>query len=602
MRTLLIVNRGEIACRIVRTARAMGIATVAVYTAPDAGALHVRSADSALEIPSYLSIPDLIGAARRAGADAVHPGYGFLSENPEFAQACRDAGLIFVGPSPAAIRAMGSKRLAKRRVADAGVPVLPGYDGEDQSEATLLREAERIGLPLMVKASAGGGGKGLRLVTEAADLPAALARARAEAESAFGDGELILERALAAPRHVEVQVFGDAHGNILHLGERDCSVQRRHQKVIEEAPSPAVGAELRGAMGAAAVAAARSVDYVGAGTVEFLLNADGGFYFMEMNTRLQVEHPVTEAVTGLDLVEWQLRVARGERLPLAQDEVTLEGHAIEARLYAEAPYDDFLPQAGRLLAWRPPPGVRIDHGLHEGAEVTPHFDPMLAKLIAHGTTRDEARQRLARALEALRVHGVVTNRAFLKRIVEHPAFSAGEATTAFLAETRFERPNPPPEAKAAAAMALARPGWWSHGDPRVPIRLEGEAMRVGREDVEISGERIVPAAAEVTVEGDAAWLDHEGETWRFVETPLGAAAARRDAPDTLIAPMPGLIVELAVAMGDRVEKGQKLLVMEAMKMQLELKAPGPGIVAELAVKAGDQVAARTLLVRLELDA
>ncbi|MDP6876477.1 MAG: biotin carboxylase N-terminal domain-containing protein, partial [Alphaproteobacteria bacterium] len=386
---VLIANRGEIACRIMRTAHTMGYRTVAVYSEADGDAPHVGMADQAVCIgpapvaESYLNVPAILDAAARTGADAVHPGYGFLAENGDFARACTDAGLTFIGPSAEAIDLMGNKRLSKLRMMEAEVPCVPGYSGAEQDDGVLVAEGETIGFPLMVKAASGGGGRGMRLVESADDLPGAISGARSEAENAFGSGELILEKAVIEPRHVEIQVFADGHGNCVHLGERDCSIQRRHQKVVEEAPSPAVDGDLRAAMGAAAVAAARAIDYRGAGTVEFLLGADGGFYFLEMNTRLQVEHPVTEMITGLDLVAWQLDVAAGEALPLTQDEIKFAGHAIEVRLYAEDPYADFLPQTGTVVAWRPSAQVRVDTGIVEGQEISPFYDPMVAKVIAH---------------------------------------------------------------------------------------------------------------------------------------------------------------------------------------------------------------------------
>jgi geranyl-CoA carboxylase alpha subunit len=456
---VLIANRGEIACRVIRSCRARGLRTVAVVSEADRHALHARLADEAYEIggapprESYLNIERLIAAARATGAQAVHPGYGFLSENADFAEACAQAGLVFIGPPPAAIRLMGNKAEAKRRMREAGVPCIPGYDGTDQSDATLMREAEKIGLPLMIKAAAGGGGRGMRRVDDLAALPAALASARSEALSAFGSGELILEYALTAPRHVEVQVFADAQGNVIHLGERDCSIQRRHQKVIEEAPSPAVTPELRARMGEAAVRAARAIGYVGAGTIEFLL-AEGDFVFMEMNTRLQVEHPVTELVTGLDLVDLQLRVAAGEPLPLSQADVQLNGHAIEARLYAENPDAGFLPQTGTLLRWQPPAGVRVDAGVDTGTEITSHYDPLLAKIIAHGATRDAARQKLVAALRETTALGVTTNKAFLIGCLEHPEFFAGRATTDFIAAHFAPQADADPRSEVLAAAAL----------------------------------------------------------------------------------------------------------------------------------------------------
>ena len=469
---ILIANRGEIACRIVRTAKALGYRTVAVFSDADAGALHVRQADEAVRIgapparDSYLNVTALLAAAKLAGADAVHPGYGFLSENAAFAEACAGAGLIFIGPPAAAIHVMGNKSRAKKLMAAAGIPCVPGYGGADQSDATMLAEGQRIGFPLMVKAAAGGGGRGMRFVASPDELADALTRARWEAASTFGFDELILERAITEARHIEFQIFADRLGNVIHLGERDCSVQRRHQKVIEETPSPAVSADLRTTMGEAAVAAARAIDYVGAGTVEFLLDRSGKFYFLEMNTRLQVEHPVTEAVTGLDLVAWQLRVAAGEKLPLEQHQVRPDGHAIEARLYAEDPHSNFLPQSGTLIAWRPASGegVRIDHGLTSGAGVGPFYDPMLAKVIAHGASREEVRRRLIAALEDTVALGLVTNRSFLIAVLRHPAFAAGEATTDFINRyfaagsdaMRGAEPDNPTLALAAVLLFEAR--------------------------------------------------------------------------------------------------------------------------------------------------
>ncbi|HEY0137362.1 MAG TPA: acetyl-CoA carboxylase biotin carboxylase subunit, partial [Nannocystis sp.] len=441
--TILIANRGEIACRIIRSAHALGYRCVAVYSQADADAPHVGLADRAVMIgpppvrESYLNVERLLAAAVAAGADAVHPGYGFLSENAAFAQACLDAGLVFIGPSPAAIDAMGNKAAAKRAMIAAGVPCIPGFQDssdEAQQDDHLHAEALKVGFPLLIKAAAGGGGRGMRKVTAESELTAAIRSARSEAASAFGSGELIVERAIVDGRHVEIQVFGDTHGNVIHLGERDCSVQRRHQKVVEESPSPAVDAALRERMGAAAVAAARTIDYVGAGTVEFMLDASGEFYFLEMNTRLQVEHPVTESVTGLDLVELQLRVAAGEPLPLTQEQVQLTGHAIEVRLYAEDPHAGYLPQSGPVHAWQPASGagVRIDHGIRAGQQISPYYDPMLAKVIAYGRNRDEARRRLVRALEQTVLLGVVHNKQFLADVIAHPVFAAGGATTRFL--------------------------------------------------------------------------------------------------------------------------------------------------------------------------
>ncbi|HEX5650833.1 MAG TPA: biotin carboxylase N-terminal domain-containing protein, partial [Steroidobacteraceae bacterium] len=435
---VLVANRGEIVVRIARTARRLGIATVAIHSDADRDAPHVRACDDALGIggfaatESYLRIDRILEAAHIAHADAIHPGYGFLAENPEFAAAVEAAGLTFIGPPPAAIAAMGDKARARRRMAAAGIRVLPGYDGEAQDEATLRQHAARVGFPVMVKAAAGGGGRGMRLVHAEPELAAALRAATSEARKAFGDGRLILERALVEPRHVEIQVLADRHGHVIHLGERDCSVQRRFQKVVEEAPSPAVDAALRERMGAAAVAVARAIGYFGAGTVEFLLDRDGTYYFMEMNTRLQVEHPVTECITGLDLVELQFRVARGEPLPLQQDDVTLRGHAIEVRLCAESPADDFMPGSGPVVDWHVPPGVRCDHALAPGSTVTAWYDSMVAKLIAHAPTRAECVERLADALDHTVLLGLPSNRAFLARVLRHEAFVTGrDVSTAF---------------------------------------------------------------------------------------------------------------------------------------------------------------------------
>jgi geranyl-CoA carboxylase alpha subunit len=650
-RTILVANRGEIACRIMRTARDMGYRTAAVYSEADADALHVRSADIAacIGLPeareSYLNIAAIIAAARRMGADAVHPGYGFLSENAEFAQACRHADLVFIGPSPAAIAAMGNKAAAKRRMLEAGVPCVPGYQGADQSDAVLTREAERIGFSLMVKAAAGGGGRGMRLVADRKGLAAALSGARAEAENAFGSGELILEKAVVDGRHVEIQVLADTHGNVIHLGERDCSVQRRHQKVLEEAPSPAVNAELRARMGAAAVAAAKAIGYSNAGTVEFLLAADGAFYFLEMNTRLQVEHPVTEMVTGLDLVALQIRIAAGDKLPVAQDDSPIFGHAIEARLYAEAPHKGFLPQPGRLAAWCPPCGLglRVDHGLNPSQAITPFYDPMLAKIIASGATREEARRRLVQALEQTVALGTGTNRAFLIQALNHPEFIAGKATTQFIPKY-FAKVAAP--ATDAAALALAAvlwfeasadqhghdPGaaWSSSGAIAWPLKLEtgGKAvlsavtvMGPGRRyRVEASG-----SAVEIAIVGTeygevryAADGQERTADYVFARDSLHLRCGALDltvretlyAPragvgggaglDTEVrAPMNGKVVAVLVKEGEAVAKGQRVVIVEAMKMQHEMTAGTSGTVVHVAVKPGDQVATRQLLAELK---
>jgi geranyl-CoA carboxylase alpha subunit len=610
--TVLVANRGEIAWRVMRTARAMGYRTVAVHSDADRDAPHVAFADRAERIgpppagESYLSIDRILEAAHRSGADAIHPGYGFLSENAEFAAACEKAGLAFIGPPPAAIAAMGNKAAAKRRMIEAGVPCVPGYQGADQSDANLVAEARRIGLPVMVKAAAGGGGRGMRLVTEDGELLEAIRTARTEAESAFGSGELILEKAVVDARHVEIQVFADAHGTVLHLGERDCSVQRRHQKVIEEAPSPAVNRDLRESMGAAAVAAARTIGYRGAGTVEFLLGADGAFYFLEMNTRLQVEHPVTEAITGLDLVEWQLRVARGEALPITQEQVRLRGHAIEVRLYAEDAYAGFLPQTGRIDAWRPAtgPGVRIDHGMKDGLAISPFYDPMIAKVIASGASREEARRRLIGALRDTVVLGPTTNRHFLIRVLEHPEFAAGKATTAFLGTHSFAAPDLTDAHWQTAASLL-----WQHSAARHPADLRGWRnsnpeptpfrLAVGDTERALALGEASAAALPHIVDGSDIVVDFDGFTVRFEDrTYLPPASATAGSDGTLRAPMDGRIVAIKVAAGDRVVRGQTLVVLEAMKIQHQLKAALDASVESIAVQEGQQVANRTVLVTM----
>jgi geranyl-CoA carboxylase alpha subunit len=645
---ILVANRGEIAARVMRTARALGYRTVAVYSEADRLMPHVAAADQAVPIgpapaaDSYLAIDKIIAAARRAGADAIHPGYGFLSENAAFAQACADAGITFIGPPPEAIRLMGNKAAAKRRMIAAGLPCVPGYEGEEQGDAALTRQAAAVGFPIMVKAAAGGGGKGMRLVREPALLAEALRAARSEAQKAFGADELILEQAVSEPRHVEIQIFADRRGNTIHLFERDCSIQRRHQKVIEEAPSPAMTSALRQAMGEAAVTAARSIDYVGAGTVEFLLAPDGRFYFLEMNTRLQVEHPVTEMITGLDLVAWQLRIAAGEALPLRQEEVALDGHAIEARLYAEDALGDFLPQAGTVLAWEPPSGagVRSDHAIAPGVAISPHYDPMMAKIIAYGASREEARHRLVAALEDTVALGLATNRRFLIDCLNHPAFAAGETSTGFI-ERHFPaasraRPAPGPRLLAlAAALISARGGkaggpplrhWRSSGTAGVPLLLRsgdaGIAMEVtgagerlcrvdwhdGSHEVElleIAGTRVrfladgLAETARFVWEGDTLHLDLGGATAAFADVLLTASgAAAASGAGAALAPMTGTIAAVRVKPGDAVRKGQCLVILEAMKMEHEIVAPHDGTVSAVLVAPGEQVATRKLLVEL----
>jgi geranyl-CoA carboxylase alpha subunit len=649
---ILIANRGEIACRIARTAKALGYRTVAVFSDADAGALHVRQADEAVGIgppaaqESYLNIDALLAAAKLAGADAVHPGYGFLSENAAFAEACSEAGLVFIGPPAAAIDAMGNKARAKALMEAAGVPCVPGSRGADQSDDALRAEGNRIGFPLMVKAAAGGGGRGMRLVAAAEDLAQALARSRSEAAGAFGSDELILERAIADARHIELQIFADRHGNVIHLGERDCSIQRRHQKVIEETPSPAVPGELREQMGAAAVAAARAIGYVGAGTVEFLLDGSQKFYFLEMNTRLQVEHPVTEAVTGLDLVAWQLRIAAGEKLPLTQQQVRFDGHAIEARLYAEDPSRNFLPQSGTLVDWRPASGegIRVDHGVISGLVVSPFYDPMLAKVIAHGGSREEARRRLAIALEDTVALGLNTNRGFLISVLRHPAFAAGDATTAFIeryfpaGSEALQSPKVDLRTVAVAAILLfeARESqtvrgqsWSSTGAPSWPLRLTaGDAhqqvivMVIGKDHylialgshmLEVSIEERQEGAVRFTASGmqqTARYVLHDGTVHLDInglvaairETTLEpSAASRRDASSRLVAPMNGAIISVAAKPGDIVARGQLIVVLEAMKMQHEITAERDGTIDKILVRPGDQVATRQVLVELKAE-
>jgi geranyl-CoA carboxylase alpha subunit len=613
---VLVANRGEIAWRVMRTAKAMGYRTVAVYSDADKDAPHVAFADQSERIgpppvgESYLSLSRILEAAKRSGADAVHPGYGFLSENEAFAAACEKAGLVFIGPPPAAIAAMGNKAAAKRRMIEAGVPCVPGYQGADQSDANLETEARKIGLPVMVKAAAGGGGRGMRLVEQDGDLLDAIRTARTEAESAFGSGEMILEKAVVDARHVEIQVFADHHGNVLHLGERDCSVQRRHQKVVEEGPSPAVDADLRNRMGAAAVAAARTIGYRGAGTVEFLLGADGAFYFLEMNTRLQVEHPVTEAITGLDLVEWQLRVARGEPLPLSQEQVRFAGHAIEVRLYAEDAYAGFLPQTGRIDVWRPAagPGVRIDHGMKDGLAISPFYDPMIAKVIASGATREEARLRLIKALRDTVVLGPTTNRHFLIRLLEHPEFAAGKATTAFLGKHEFAAPEVSDEHWKLAASLL-----WQQSAARYPANLRGWRnsnpeptpfrLAVGDKERTLAIADAQPASVPHVIDGNDIVVDLDAFTVRFQDrTYMPPASAAAGSDGKLRAPMDGRIVAIKVAAGDRVTKGQTLVVLEAMKIQHQLKAALDAEVESIAVQEGQQVSNRTVLVTMAGDA
>ncbi|MBA78415.1 MAG: 3-methylcrotonyl-CoA carboxylase [Tistrella sp.] len=653
--TILIANRGEIARRVIRTARRLGYRTVAVYSDADAGAAHVREADRAVRIgeaapaASYLRIDAIIAAAKAAGADAIHPGYGFLAENAGFAGACAEAGIVFIGPSPAAIIAMGDKAGAKRVMEAAGVPCVPGYQGEDQDEARLAAEAGRIGFPVMIKATAGGGGRGMRLVEREADFPAALKSARSEAQSAFGNPDVIVEKAILSPRHVEIQVIADRHGNVLHLGERDCSVQRRHQKVIEEAPSPAVDEDLRARMGETAVQAARAIGYEGAGTLEFLLDAQGRYYFMEMNTRLQVEHPVTEAVTGLDLVELQLIAAAGQPLPITQAQVQVRGHAIEVRLCAEDPAKGFMPQSGRFRAWAPTAALRVDHALGGDPEISPYYDSMIAKVIAHGASRADACRKLIHGLEDTVALGIATNQGFLAACLAHPVFAAGQATTAFIGAHGDEllARNALADRRAAAVAALLLHGIATDGRGvagrslahtlPVPVLLaiDGTATTVsiarsgpGSFTAEVDGATVALAPIELVPEADgiagALVVTIDGTTTRLrfardghvLHLHLDGRPVRIDdrsfepahrageaAGDGRIrAAMNGRVVAVLAAIGDEVEPGRPLVTLEAMKMEHVHKADLAGRITAITVGDGDQVGAGQVLVEIEAPA
>ncbi|WP_330901728.1 acetyl/propionyl/methylcrotonyl-CoA carboxylase subunit alpha [Ramlibacter monticola] len=619
MRRVLVANRGEIARRIFRTAHRLGLDTVAVYSEADRGALHVQEATEAhplggAAVDSYLRIDSLVEAARACGADAVHPGYGFLSENEEFARAVADVGLLWIGPSPEALRALGSKARAKELAHARGIPCLPGYQGPDQSDERLLAAARDLGYPLMVKASAGGGGRGMRLVTDAAQLPAALQLARSEAQAAFGDGELLLERALPHPRHVEVQVIADMHGRCLYLGERDCSVQRRHQKLIEESPSPSVDPALRERLGQQAVELARAAGYVGVGTVEFLLDEHGRSWLLEMNARLQVEHAVTEMVSGLDLVEWQLRIAGGERLPYRQEHLNLQGHAVEARLCAEDAA--FLPQAGRIQAFHAPPAgesrnggtrLRFEHALFEGLAVTPHYDSLLGKLIAHGPTREQAIARLLSALDALCVLGLPTNRRLLAACLRHPVFAAGEARIDFLEQhgDAMRRALAAEEFGAAptAALALLLPQGPAAALPSPftrPWRVRHHGDLLDLPVCEADG--VVPPPVHVALVRPGCWHLQHGAVDLFLEDascdpPAGAALAR--AADELRVPFNGKVVAVHARPGVAVRKGDTLVVVESMKLEHALGAARDGTVRSLHVHPGQQVAASQVLVTFE---
>jgi 3-methylcrotonyl-CoA carboxylase alpha subunit len=642
--TLLLANRGEIACRVMRTAKAMGIQTVAVHSAIDANARHVREADLAVNLggakpaESYLRIDALIAAAKASGAQAIHPGYGFLSENAGFARAIEAAGLIFLGPPASAIDAMGSKSAAKALMETAGVPLVPGYHGEAQDVETFRAASNAIGYPVLLKAAAGGGGKGMKVVEVESELAEALASAQREAQSSFGDSRMLVEKYVLKPRHVEIQVFADQHGNCLYLNERDCSIQRRHQKVVEEAPAPGLSAELRRAMGEAAVKAAQAIGYVGAGTVEFLLDERGDFFFMEMNTRLQVEHPVTELITGLDLVAWQIRVARGEALPITQEQVPLIGHAIEVRLYAEDPDNDFLPATGTLALYREAsagPGRRVDSGVSEGDEVSPFYDPMLGKLIAWGENREEARLRLLAMLKETCVGGVKTNLAFLTRVLAHPAFANAELDTGFI--PRHEAQLLPPvtelpaefwqlaaEAFVQSEAPLQRPDdchspWACNNGLRLglpaetdlhlscqgerqvirlrhastsTVQLQGEVLQVERD-----GLRQQHLAIR---RGDSLYLHYAGELRSIQRVdPIAEVEAGHQHHGGLTAPMNGSIVRVLVEAGQQVEAGTALVVLEAMKMEHSIRAPHAGTVKALYCSEGEMVSEGAVLVELD---
>ncbi|WP_010490032.1 acetyl/propionyl/methylcrotonyl-CoA carboxylase subunit alpha [Pseudomonas sp. S9] len=645
--TILVANRGEIACRVMQTARQLGLRTVAVHSSIDRDARHVREADVAVDLggakpgDSYLCIDAIIEAAKASGAQAIHPGYGFLSENADFARAIDKAGLIFLGPPASAIDAMGSKSAAKALMEQAGVPLVPGYHGAAQDVETFLNTAEVIGYPVLLKATAGGGGKGMKVVEHASEMADALASAQREAQSSFGDSRMLIEKYVLKPRHVEIQVFADQHGNCLYLNERDCSIQRRHQKVVEEAPAPGLSPALRQAMGEAAVKAAQAIGYVGAGTVEFLLDARGEFFFMEMNTRLQVEHPVTEAITGLDLVAWQIRTARGEPLPMSQDQVPLNGHAIEVRLYAEDPANDFLPSTGKLHIYREASageGRRIDSGVAEGDEVSPFYDPMLGKLIAWGANREEARLRMLAMLNDTHVAGVRTNLAFLKRVLGHPAFAAAELDTGFI--PRYQDvllPEPgtlPDEFWQVAAegfvqsqtprLAAEDPhspwaqlrGWRAglpgevdlhlvSGDQQQQVQLRNSApsqLRLCGDQLRV--ERNGVRTAHLLVRrGDSLFIEWEGELHKVDKLdPIAVAQHSHDHQGGLAAPMNGSIVRILAEPGARVEAGAALVVLEAMKMEHSIRAPHAGTVNALFCTEGEMVSEGTVLVEIALDA
>lgn len=639
--TVLVANRGEIACRVMRTAKALGLTSVAVHSDTDRDARHCREADQCVNLggskaaDSYLQIDKIIAAAKASGAQAIHPGYGFLSENAGFARAIEQAGLIFLGPPASAIDAMGSKSAAKALMEVAGVPLVPGYHGEAQDLQTFRAAAENIGYPVLLKATAGGGGKGMKVVDDESQLGEALASAQREALSSFGDARMLVEKYVLKPRHVEIQVFADQHGHCLYLNERDCSIQRRHQKVVEEAPAPGLSPELRRAMGESAVRAAQAIGYVGAGTVEFLLDARGDFFFMEMNTRLQVEHPVTEAITGLDLVAWQIRVARGEALPITQADVPLRGHAIEVRLYAEDPSHDFLPQTGRLAVYRESAegaGRRVDSGVSEGDEVSPFYDPMLGKLIAWGEDREQARLRLLAMLDEFAIGGLKTNLSFLRRIIAHPAFAAAELDTGFIPRHEAQllpKTQPLPDAfwsVAAPAFVQTLPldrrddestspwsqrnGWriglpaqtllaLSCKDEHKVIALTGQQPTVQDQHLVIEQHGVRTRHLAVR-RGDTLYVQWDGELQAVSACdPLVAAGARQAHEGGLSAPMNGSIVRVMVAVGQNVAAGAQLVVLEAMKMEHSLRAPRDGVVKAVFGQEGDMVGEGAVLVELE---
>lgn len=653
-RKILIANRGEIALRVMRTCRAMGIATIAVYSDADANAPHVRFADEAVRLgeasvkDSYLNVERILGAAKLTGAEAIHPGYGFLSENAEFAEACAATGIVFIGPSPESIRKMGLKSPARKLAAAAGCPVVPGYDGETQDDETLRAEILNIGFPVLIKASAGGGGKGMRVVRSEHEITDAIEGARREAEKAFGNGALLLEKFVESARHVEVQLLGDEHGNLVHLFERDCSLQRRHQKVIEESPSPAVSAELRAKMGEAAVKVGRAIGYSNAGTVEFILTPTGEFYFIEVNTRLQVEHPVTEAITGLDLVKLQIEIAEGNPLPFSQSELKSNGHAIEARLYAEDPDNSFLPATGTLHDWRLPEsveGLRIDAGVEAGSEIGIYYDPMLVKLIAHANDRTTAIRKLSYALRHLSAQGVTTNRDFLIRLIEHPAFVGGEAHTSFITEHLDELIGGVDEqlnkaSTIAAAMYLQRS--WQAANSLLaqippsyrnnPFRAPSIKLKVGEKETEVAWE-FVGGTFEVTAMGASSTAEiltcergvlrlaidgvqrefritEVGDTL-YVHSSLGSRVINRltrhpipqssDSSGAASSPMPGVVLKILVSEGQQVSAGDALLILEAMKMEQTIRAAADGFVEAIKVQTGQVVSPGDVLVQVRTD-